>query len=184
MRQDSETNAQACEGPAMPCLDRRSLLKAAAAAAPMIATLPCGAAVSLTSAAQCIVNDQALRPPEVDTPATPGGPQDDTFVRYMAWQRRCGRVLYYYVTTPTGSNWYKADVTSPPPHVVVPSLRSRSDVKVYVLVHWIPTDGNTNVTPDGFYPLTKLNASNMGITASCMTSITESRRDFKARARK
>ena len=171
MRQHPETSTQAGERPEAPRADRRALLKAAAAAAPIVATLPCGAALANTSAAQCIANNQAANPPEVDTPATPGGPQEDTFLRYMAWQRRCGRALYYYVYTPAGNQWYKADGTVENPTCGDLTPGGTGDVKVYVLAHWIPNPASTSVTANGFYPVTKLDGTNQGITASCYCSV-------------
>jgi hypothetical protein len=176
MRQDSETNAQACEDPAMPCRDRRSLLKAAAAATPMIATLPCGAAVANSSAAQCIANDKAAHPEEVNVL---GSSLPDTFLRYDAWRRNCSTppaapVYYYYVITL--AKWYDQDGN----YVPSPGCRTttnpggRGDVKVFVLKHWIPNTSNTNIVADDFYPVTKLNENNQGITASCYTSVAPS----------
>ncbi|WP_200242146.1 hypothetical protein [Thiohalocapsa halophila] len=58
---------------------RRSLLKAAASAAPVIATLPSGEALANASALQCVINEQnqAGPPVTVDIPV----PDDDTYVR-------------------------------------------------------------------------------------------------------
>lgn len=167
-------------------LDRRRLLKAAAASAPFIATLPNGAAFANASAADCVVNDKKLSDDglvqEVDKPSVPDGGPDDTFVRFSAWQRNagCGGDTYYYVYAGDAEGWYDQDgnaVSTLPPGCgrnLPPGHPSSGDIKVYVLTHWIPEDDYNGVHPNAFYPVTKLDDSdpgNMGITATCLCSV-------------
>jgi hypothetical protein len=76
---------------------RRQLLKAAASAAPLIATLPSGEALANASALQCVINQQEGRG------GAPAGvleapiPSDDTFARVP------GRILGYKIQLPDGS---------------------------------------------------------------------------------
>lgn len=177
MREDSRKTGQEHHEPAAPSRERRLLLKAAATAAPIIATLPNGAALANASAADCVVKDKALSDaggaPPVNSPPPPADGPSDAFVRYSAWQRICGVDVYYYVYAPSGAQWYKADGT-----VAIPTCGSPTppdsragDKKVYVLTYWIPEDDFNGVHPDGFYPVTNLDDANMGITASCLCSV-------------
>lgn len=75
---------------------RRSLLKAAASAAPVIATLPSGEALANASALQCVINvQQDNNPPEALV--SPTLPDEDT------WARVVGEIQTWTINNPDSS---------------------------------------------------------------------------------
>ena len=94
---------------------RRRLLKAAAATAPLIATLPNGAAWATASTAQCIINSQTAGAANVVTDPPPAG---DTLVRQLGREVIVGPKttndssrLTVYTIDPDDGTYYKSDGT-------------------------------------------------------------------------
>jgi hypothetical protein len=93
---------------------RRRLLKAAAAGAPLIATLPNGAAWATASTAQCIVSSRTASPQNVASDPPPAG---DTFVRQMGREVQVGPTgssdpatfVTVYTISPDNTTYYNAD---------------------------------------------------------------------------
>ncbi len=75
---------------------RRHLLKAAASAGPLIATLPSGEALAAASALQCVINEQnATEQPDGVLPGPPApGPPPDNYIRIP------GKREFYFSITP------------------------------------------------------------------------------------
>lgn len=171
--------------PERPHPERRALLRAAAATAPLIATLPSGAALANASAAACVVNDQSASQSgdfaEFALVSDRRGPPD-TAVRYLGWHRRtqCGGEErdFFFVETPSGASWYDRSgnsVTGNPDCAAGPlgaGDRQSNDTRIAVLVHWTPDDDFSGVTPAGFFPVTRIERDDvMGITATCLSSV-------------
>ncbi len=170
---------------------RRRLLQAAAAAAPLIATLPNGAAAATASTAQCIVASREASPSDV-IPA----PALDTFVRqhgtmavfHLDGNTETKETVYSMAATPP-STYYKSDGTV----FDTTGWIKDSETDVLLLRVFRPTSdtfdpvenptsmadcGSTPIPPQCIFPVTKQdpgsNAGNMGITASCLCSVNPS----------
>lgn len=89
---------------------RRRLLRAAASSAPLIATLPSGAALAQASAFQCLEQLKEIAAgggPAGETRVAPEGPGGDKFLRVMAratpYRLSGGQVVTHYVFTFRGT---------------------------------------------------------------------------------
>jgi hypothetical protein len=170
---------------------RRRLLQAAAATAtaPLIATLPNGAAAATASTAQCIVTSRGSSPPNVISNATP---PSDTFVRQhgtMAVFRLDAppaTTETVYSIAPVSGTYYNSDGTE----FDTDGYTKDSEDDVLLLRVFKPISdtgdpvnnptsmdncGSTPI-PRCIFPVTQLNPSpdNMGIAASCLCSVNPS----------
>ena len=183
-------------------VSRRHLLRAAAVTAPLVATLPSGAAMANASSFQCAVVDQNKLP----TAAI--NPQDDTFVRVQGktWTETIagtGEVTFYNFTSLDGQDNVTVDADGNRYPTPAPLPQTATDI--YLLVLYQPVGGDainglhvddsepplpsqctvkSNLSgwtqaPDGstgtycVYPVADLGAGgSMGITGSCLASFT------------
>lgn len=176
MREKPNTNSPARGEQTESSRERRLLLKAAAATAPLIATLPNGAAFANASAANCVAEDQER------SRAAPGvevlePPHSDDYLRMAAWRRTCNGENFYFIDA--NAQWYKEDGTVLL-HIQDGDLcgdriggQAEADTRVYVLAHWRPENGLQAVSQVGFFPVTKLEEDQdlTALTASCMASM-------------
>ena len=167
---------------------RRRLLQAAAATAtaPLIATLPNGAAAATASTAQCIVASRNASP--LNNVIPEATPPLDTFVR----QHGTMAVFHLdappattetvYSIAPDSGTYYKSDGT------VFDTAGYTKDSEDDVLLLRVfkpfsdtgdpinnPTSmdncGSPPIPTQCIYPVTQQNADNMGIAASCLCSV-------------
>jgi len=166
---------------------RRRLLQAAAAAAPLIATLPNGAAAATASTAQCIVASRNASPNDVIQ-----GTTGDAFVRHHGTMTDF-RLDSAPATTETAysmaadsGTYYKSDGTVFDTAGWTKVENSESNVLLLRVFQPIsdtfdpvgnPTSmadcGGHSIRPQCIFPVTKQDpgSGNMGITASCLCSV-------------
>lgn len=179
---------------------RRRLLRAAATAAPLVATIPNGAAWANASTAQCILDGQptAPIPPEVEIRATgplPAEATPDNFLRvqglYQEWTNGSTPSFYYKI----GDTWYAAPPDQTTPAIAIAgspadpplNLVLTSETNVLLLKYYKPDDEVTTVTDqcdlssagatapnDCVWPITTSSVGdglNQGMAGSCMCSV-------------
>ncbi len=172
---------------------RRRLLQAAAAAAPMIATLPNGAMAATASTAQCIVDSrddsQATAADVVSDPR----PTGDAFVRAngeaVNFNRRVGQVsqnVTVYTIAPDSKKYYYSNGNP----FVPTGWTETSREPVLLMRVFVPTSDSGDVIDDPtsvddclttsthplcIFPVSKRepsnDAGNMGIAQSCLCSV-------------
>jgi hypothetical protein len=155
------------QGPNAQDPSRRRLLRAAASAAPLIATLPSGVALA-ASAAPCVVQNRDLTNPPGDTGGpTQGldytvGPSTDGWLRYgpvsrAKWTRTIGTTTeeafaYEFPMSGGGKKWYLettgAEFIPTPPAPEVPWIEDTSSRRddIYVLRLYAPKDDPASPT--------------------------------------
>lgn len=169
---------------------RRRLLQAAAAAAPLIATLPNGAAAATASTAQCIVASREAKPLNNVIPDTP---PRDTFVRqhgtmavfHFNAQPNTKETVYSMAFDPVPGTYYKSDGLVFDPT----EWTKETENPVLLLRVFRPVSDNGNpdtnptsmadcgtppIPPRCIFPVTQQESSNignMGIAASCLCSV-------------
>jgi hypothetical protein len=170
---------------------RRRLLKAAAATAPLIATLPNGAAWATASTAQCVTDSR--EGPLPDGATSHGG---DRFVRrggYETWVKEDGKRRSIHVCGIIGdepNTYYSYD----PPHEVLPTITdtgatinrveqtNRRIEKEFLqffrattddagVTNCDGTDGGPAVPPQCIFPYAQGNSGGQPLLGTCLCSV-------------
>lgn len=162
---------------------RRRLLQAAATAAPLIATLPNGAAAATASTAQCIKSSVDAHPSDVST-------STDSFVRqsgkrFTYTRNSPSTTITVYSIDPNATTLYRpnGNVFNPEGWTLV----GGSEQNVYLLRVFKPiptaidpasatsvTNCNNNTIPPAcIYPVNRVNTlnGNQGLATSCLCSV-------------
>jgi len=182
------TNSETRQGlepiPVNASVTRRHLLKTAAAAAPIIATLPSGAALAQASSVQCAAKLQAdplIEPAAPFAPATDNplaSTTNDQWVQVEAdyWYRESPSLAIWYRYTFNSESYtiYSTDgatwITDGPD----PGNTSQNSYKGkrYLLVLWELSSQGDSLSQVGVYPLDGLPQANgeLGMTTSCLAS--------------
>lgn len=158
--------------------NRRRLLKAAASAAPVIATLQSGAALANASTNQCIVASGAT-----DDDAVKISTEPDNWIRRpcLEWEVYDGDGVSTVYLQVDGT-WYKFDGgwTEEDPDLTLGDCGDpKKDCKVattkYCFAMWLPDsdngEGPTDVHVAGTYPVNSNFENFQGLQGSCLCSI-------------
>ena len=165
---------------------RRRLLRAAAAA-PLMATLPSGAAYANVSAFQCVVSSKSSS--DAGSPLLSRSGRDQ-WVRQVATSRRFRTTMHGFAEIKDGwligSTWYDAQGNIFVPNlgvgcsIVTDYCPVGSPATVYVLVIYQPVPNGinpTSVNVIGIYPQYSIpsnrpsQVNNIGLFVSCMCSV-------------
>lgn len=177
---------------------RRRLLKMAAAAAPLVATIPCGAARASGSAAQCLIDaidnsEAGLVDPVQSVPAPPG----DTYVRVQGKRIIFARndetvfppvideVVAFQVPGYPSGTYFRADGTVFDPNENPSNPYTQQSSADVGLLKVFQPDSRTDPTTVGdcvpggndsastcLYPVSQIDSNNIGVQASCLLSVT------------
>ena len=153
---------------------RRRLLKAAATTAPLIATLPNGAAWASASTAQCIATSKTANPSTVAS-------QADAFVRQAGFQYTItpGNITVYSIGATEGSPYYLANGTVR--DLQTGETISSPGTSVALLRYFKPNTDSTDVAdcattpvPNCVYPRIQVaapSADNQPLYGTCLCSV-------------
>ena len=144
-------------------MDRREALKAAAIATPIIATLPCGAAIANSSSHNCVLPAQKLT--EMGG-VTKISPSEDQWLRVQAYKRVCKDGDYYRLL----GKWYYQDGTVRVKPSQGPRTTTKEDIEVYLAIAFT-LDQNLAKVDKIEINFKEFEPGTTALTGSCWTSV-------------